>query len=157
MTFQQSPYLRQQRNFPTDSMQALGVELDKSYIDIAQQVNDRTIGIFPLNFKAVTGNKYFISGSNTAQQSLRQIYSFSDSNLTFNHGINFNSITNFISVYGEFYDGTYWQNLPYVDVVNVTNQINVKISSTQVIITKGGGSPPSISNGLLVLEWLSKP
>jgi len=148
----QTPYLRTTRSFPQDP-QALQVEVDKSYLDIANVVNARTIGLFPTGRPAINGEAWFLQG-NKKQQGQRQIFQFSDSNLIFNLGPDINSVTNFTRIWGTFFDGTYWQTLPYVDVTNVTNQINVKVSATQVIITKGGGSPPSMSKGLLILEWI---
>ncbi len=151
----QSPFLRTTRNFPEDP-QALSVEINKSYLDIAGFVNDRTIGLFPTNRPANTGNSYFIS-NNQKQQSLRQIYTFSDANLTQSHGLNLTGIVYFSAIYGTFFDGTYWQTLPYVDTSAANNQISIKVSSTQIIVTKGAGAPPSCSNGIIVLEWVSNP
>jgi len=148
-------FLRTSREFPEDSRQ-LSIELNRSYLDIAEKVNSRIIGLYSVNKSSITGSSWFISG-NRKQQSLRQVYEFSDSSLTINHGLNFSSITNFTNISGVFYDGTSWQTLPYVDVTSATNQINVRVTSSQIIITKGGGSPPSVSNGLLVLEYLANP
>jgi hypothetical protein len=85
------------------------------------------------------------------------VYQWDDSNLTIAHGINFLSLTNFVRIWGTFFDGTNWQTLPYVDVVAANNQINVKVNATNIIITKGAGTPPTCSNGLVILEWLSNP
>jgi hypothetical protein len=37
----------------------------------------------------------------------------------------------------------------------VTNQIALSMDSTNIIITAGAGSPPTISSGQVVLEWLA--
>lgn len=153
----QTPFLRTSRSFPSDS-KTLSVELSKSYVDIANTINQRTIGIFTVNRPAVNGESFFIF-QNQKQQVLRQVYLFDDtmlsgSTISINHGINIRDVFYFKPVLGEFYDGTNWQNLPYVDVVNATNQINVMISSTQIIITKGAGTPPTIDKGLVILEWI---
>jgi hypothetical protein len=86
---------------------------------------------------------------------LRNVFEFSDSNLTITHGINLAGVSYFTRIYGTFFDGTYWWPLPYVDVTSATNQINVSVSATQIIFKKGGGSPPAVSNGLIIIEWLS--
>lgn len=148
----QTPYLRTSRTFPEDIKQ-LTVEINKSYIDTANAVNARTIGIFTVNRPAITGEIFFVD-KNQKQQVLRQVYLFSDSNLIFNHNINFSNANFFKIVYGEFFDGTYWQNIPYIDVLSATNQINVKIDATNIIITKGAGAPPAIVKGILVVEWI---
>jgi hypothetical protein len=156
----QVSFLRTSRNFPPEAKQ-LSIEVDRSYIDIARNVNNRVIGFFTINRSTVTGENWFITQARR-QQGLRQVYRFQDSDFTagvatISHGIQFRSLTNFIRIWGTFFDGTNWQTLPYVDVVNVTNQINVKVNSTDIVITKGAGAPPAVQNGLIVVEWLANP
>lgn len=150
-----SPYIRTSRDFPEDPHQ-LSVELERTYLDLASFINFRTIGLFTPNRPTIGGESWYLSGQ-SRQQNLRQIYRFSDSSLTINHGINFSSLTNFVRIWGTFFDGTNWNTLPYVDVTAANNQINIVVNSTQIVVTKGGGSPPSISNGLIILEWISNP
>lgn len=154
MTFQQAPYLRNQRDFPSDDLQKLTVEVDRSYIDIASKVNARTIGIFSVNFPIVTGEQWYISGQPNKQQTLRQLYTFTAAG-NIAHGINLSQISGFTKIYGTFTDGTNWYPLPYVDVANATNQINVYVSGTNIVITAGAGATPTIVSGFVVLEWLS--
>ncbi len=156
-SIQQGPYLREQRKFPPNARE-LSQQVDQAYIDIANKVNARTIGIFSDRFMIVTGEVWYLNGQPNRQQSLRQVYTFSDANLVFPHGINFDSITNFVRIYGTFFDTSTltWNVLPYVDVVDVTAQINVVIDAINVTITKGAGSTAVITNGLLILEWLSQ-
>ena len=156
----QGSFLRTSRNFPTEAKQ-LSIEVDRSYIDIARNVNTRTIGFFTLNRSTVTGENWFITQAKR-QQGLREVYRFDDTMLignviTIPHGINFLSITNIVRIWGTFFDGTFWQILPYVDVVAVTNQINVKVDATNIIITKGAGAPPAMNNGLVIVEYISNP
>lgn len=151
---QQAPYLRVQRNFPHDDPQNLSVELDRSYTDIASKVNSRTIGTFAVNFPIVTGEQWFIAGSNLKHQSLRRVYTFTAAG-SIPHGINVANITGFSRIYGTFTNGTNWYPLPYVDVVAANNQVNVIVTPTNIVITAGGGAPPAITSGYVVLEWLS--
>ena len=82
----QSPYLRVQRHFPSDSIQALTVELDRSYVDTAIKVNARTIALFALGSQIVTGEVWYLQGSSQGEQGLRQVYTFtSTGNIA--HGI----------------------------------------------------------------------
>lgn len=148
-------YLRTSRQFPDDA-KGLQSEINRSYVDIARNVNNRTIGFFPVTRSVNSGEQWFIT-KNMSQQGLRQVYQWSDTNLTIAHGINFFSLTNFVRIWGTFFDGTYWQTLPYVDVLNVTNQINVKLDKNNIYITKGAGSPPACNNGLVILEWIGNP
>lgn len=148
-------FLRTSRNFPPDLHQ-LTVEVNRSYVDIASTVNNRVIGFFTVNRSTVTGENWFIT-QNKRQQGLRQVYRWDDTNLTIAHGINFLSLTNIIRIWGTFFDGTAWQTLPYVDVVSVTNQITVNVDDTNINIVKGAGTPPTCTNGLVIIEWLALP
>lgn len=148
----QVPFLRTTRNFPQE-MQPLAVELNRSYVDIAAKVNARTIGLFPTNKPAITGEAWFYN-ANEKQQTLRQLYTFTAAG-NIAHGINLAQIAGISRIFGTFTNGTNWYPLPYVDVVSATNQVNVVITPTNIVIAAGGGSPPSITNGFVVVEWLS--
>lgn len=152
-TFSKSGFLRTSRSFPEDIHQ-LTVEINTAYVDIARSVNNRVIGFFPVNRSIETGESWRIT-QNKPQTGYRQVYKWDDSNLTITHGIQFSSLTNFVRIWGTFLDGSgNYETLPYVDVLNVTNQINVKITPTQIIITKGAGAPPTCKNGLVIVEWI---
>lgn len=152
---QQSPYLRQQRSFPPDNLQVLTVEIDRAYIDIASKVNARTIGTFPVNSPVVTGEEWFLAGQIRKQQTLRRVYPFSSAG-SIAHGITTSQITGFTRIYGTFTNGTNWYPLPYVDAADATNQISILVTPTNIVITAGGGAPPSITSGYIILEWLSQ-
>ncbi len=151
--FNQVPYLRVQRTFPNDP-EELAVELDKSYIDIANNVNQRTIGIFATVRPVITGENWYLSSSRSPQQTLRQVYTFIAAG-SYVHNINLTQIAGFTRIYGAFTNGTNWYPLPYVDVVAANNQVNIVITPTNIVITAGGGAPPAITNGFVILEWLS--
>ncbi len=158
-TINPSAYIRTTRQFP-EELHQLTVEVDRTYVDIANAINVRTIGLFPTNRPAITGESWFTTSRR--QESRRQIYLFSNSDFTgsvatITHGINLTGIVYFTRIWGTFNDGTYWQDLPYVDIVSVTNQINIKVSTTQIIITKGAGAPPIINNGMVIIEWMYQP
>lgn len=151
----QTPYLRTSRLFPEEIRQ-LSLEVNKSYVDIANAVNNRTIGLFPSTRPAFTGNSWFIQ-ANKEQQTLRQVYPFTINNLSIPHGINISFIYGFVSIYGTFVDSNNnWYNLPYVDVVNAMNQINLVVNSTNIQITIGSTTPIALQSGFVVLEWLSQ-
>lgn len=144
-------YLRTSRQFPEEINQ-LCLEINKSYVDVANAVNARTIGLFSVNKPAITGESWFVTSQR--QQTLRQVYQFTSAS-SINHGILTNEITGFTRIYGTFTDGTNFYPLPYVDTVNASNQVNVYVSPTQIVISAGGGTPPSISYGYVILEWLA--
>lgn len=141
------PYLRTLRKFPND-LETLVTELTRGWIETANCVNDREIGILSTQ-PTITGKSYFLSSQKL--QSLRQLFPISDSSLTISHGIsNFSQMS---VQTGWFTDGTIWYPLPYVDVTNVTNQVKVSTTSSQIIVVKGA-TAPSISSGYVLLEWL---
>jgi hypothetical protein len=87
----QSPFLRTSRSFPAD-VNILASEVNRSYVDIARNVNRRTIGLFPTTRSIVNGELWYIT-LNQQQQALRQVYQWDDSNLTIAHGIDFLSLS----------------------------------------------------------------
>lgn len=155
MTFQQAPYLRNQRQFPNENLKDLSKEVDLAYIDIASKVNERSIGIYAVNYSMVTGDQWYLTGSNQKQQTLRRLYTFTAAG-NIAHGLTLTQLSAITKIYGTFTDGTNWLPLPYVDVISVTNQVNVYVSPTNIVITAGAGTPPTITSGYVVLEWLSQ-
>lgn len=150
-----SALLRIQRNFPQDSPQALSVELDKMYIDVARNVNDRTIGLFPMNRAALTGESWFLLGSNQKQQGQRQIYSITSfSNIA--HGLNVSELSRFVRIFGCFKDSSNnWYPLPYVSST-AANQVGISLSSSSIVFDVGGSAPSPVI-GQIVLEWVANP
>lgn len=153
----QVAFLRTSRNFPEDLKQ-LTVEMNRSYVDIANKVNSRTIGIFTKNVPSINGEEWFINSLNQKQQGSRKVFVFGSIAGATNipHNLNITNLT-FVRIFGTFTDGTNWYPLPYVDVVSATNQVNVIVTPTNIVITPGGGTPPTISSGVVVIEWLSQP
>jgi hypothetical protein len=148
-----APYLRQQRNFPSDSPETLSVEMEKSYIDIATAVNARTIGVYPVNGPVVTGDSYYISGFR--QQTVRQLFPFSSPNFVINHQIIVAQTGGFTKIYGTVVDstGTWWP-LPLVQTVSTASQVSLQVTPTQIVITVRASAPPIVS-GFVILEWLA--
>ena len=148
-----TPFLRTSREFPIDNSQELGVQLTKSYLDIANNVNARTIGIYPTNSPAITGNSFFLAGKRL--QELRRVYQITGAG-NYPHGIDTVNFTGFSQIYGTFTDGTIWYPLPYVNAVAANNQVSLTVDATNIIVTVGGGAPPTISSGFVVLSWISE-
>lgn len=150
----QSPFLRTSREFP-EEMHQLTVEVNRAYVDIANVVNDREIGLYPANRPAMNGQRFYIQG-NSPQQGFRQIYTFTAAG-NIAHGITTSNIYGFTHIYGAFTDGSVWYPLPYVNATAANNQVSVTVTSTNIVITAGGGSPPTITKGVVVLEWITNP
>lgn len=147
-----APYLRTSRHFPEDAHQ-LVVEVNKSYVDIANAINNRTISIFPSTRSIANGENWYVN-QDQKQQGIRQVYPFTSAG-NIPHGIKTTQISGFTRIYGTFTDGTIWYPLPYVSVTAANNQVNVIVNATNIVITAGGGSPPTIVSGWVVLEWIS--
>ncbi len=145
----QVAFLRTTREFPEEIHQ-LCTEVNKSYLDIANVVNARTIGLFPTNRPAITGESWFFS--TRRQQTQRQIYPISDySSIT--HNLNFQSISTFTVIRAIGYDGTIYFPIPYI---NGANSVGIHVTSTQVVFDVTG-APPVLTNGFILLEWLLHP
>lgn len=149
----QVAYLRTSREFPEEVHQ-LTVEINKSYVDIANAVNVRTIGLFPTNRPAQTGESFYIK-NNRRQQTFRQIYFFT-ATTAINHNIKVTFPGQFTKCSGSYTDGTNTYGLFFATSVAIPGQITFYVTSTQIIFVVGAGAP-ALTNGLIILEWLSDP
>ncbi len=149
----QMPYLRTTREFPEEIHQ-LTVELGKSYLDIANVVNNRTIGLYPINRPAITGESYFIR-RNERQQTFRQVYVFTTT-ASINHGITIIDPAQFTSCFGSYTDGINSYGLIFATSVAIAGQITFYITATQIVFVLGAGAP-ALTSGKIVLHWLSQP
>lgn len=147
----QIAYLRTSRNF-TPEIGKLVEELNKSYIDTANAVNSRTIGLFSVNVASITGESWYIS-KNQRQQSLRQVYTFT-SFASINHGLKTDQIERFVRGFGSYTDGTNWYGLIFGTNVALAGQAVFYITPTQIVFNTAGA--PALTKGTVVLEWLSQ-
>lgn len=150
----QVPYLRTSREFPYEDAKQLSVEVNKSYIDIANAVNNRTISIFPTSRPALTGESWFLT-SNQRQQTFRQVYTFTTT-ASINHGITVLDPNQFTRCFGSYTNGTNSFGLFFASSVAIAGQITFYITSTQIVFLVGAGAPALIA-GKITLEWLSQP
>lgn len=151
----QMPYLRTSREFPEEVIQ-LTVEVNKSYIDTANAINNRTIAIFPTSKPAINGESWFIN-NNQKQQALRQVYTFTTL-AAIDHNITNVVPAQFVRGFGTYTDGTNSYGLIYGSNVAIAGQISFYITPTQIIFLAGAGAPavdPDFVN-TIVLEWLSQ-
>jgi len=151
---QKSPYLREQRDFPSDDIKKLTVQVDRSYVDLAQAINARTIGIFATGNQIVTGDSWYFNGSSRKQQSLRQVYNFTAAG-SIAHGLTWASVSSIShKSYGTFTDGTNWYGAIYASSVAIAGQISFYVTPTNIVVLAGAGSP-SITSGYIVLDFIS--
>lgn len=147
-----SPFLRTTREFPFDDMKELSFEINKAYVDTANAVNTRTIGLYTKTRSAITGEEWFIQNT-SKQQTLRQVYTFTTTS-AINHFIQFTNIYGISKMYGQFTDGTNWYGLISGSNVAIAGQISFYITPTQIIFETGAGAP-TLTSGIIVLEWLT--
>lgn len=156
-----SPYLRASREYPLE-IGPLVQEVNKAYLDVANAVNERSIGIYPVNLPAITGNSYFFRGK-TKQQSLRQVYTFTGAG-SIPHGINILDIFGISpNTYGSYKDSlNNWYGALYAGSTPIPDQVSFYItpnSSTSVldgnIVISINGAAPAIASGFIVIEWVA--
>lgn len=152
------PYLRTSWDFP-EKPEQLSVELDRSFIAIAQAVNNRTIGIYPANRPAIGGEAWYIT--TRKQQNLRQIYTFTGPAPIANiqHGIDSGintlpSVSYFTKCQGSYTDGTNWYGAIFGSNIAIAGQVSFYITPTDIVILADAAAPV-ITNGLIVLEWIT--
>lgn len=148
-----APFLRTTRQFPFNDLRELAFEINKSYLDTANVVNARTIGLFPAATPTLTGEEWFIQGAQK-QQSFRQVFTFTNTT-RIAHGINFTNIYGFSAMYGQFTNSTktVWYGLVAGSNVAIPGQISFFVGATYINFLVGAGAP-TFGFGIIVLEWL---
>lgn len=147
------PYLRTSWHFTND--QQLVVELTRSFNEVAIVMNSRIIGTYAANQAAITGESWFLGGSNKQSQSLRTVIPFTGTG-SYVHNIAIPSTGGIKLAYGSFTNGTNWFGAIYGSSTTIAGQVSFYVTNTNVVVQAGAGAP-SITNGLIVLEWLSQP
>jgi len=150
-------FLRTSRNFPPD-LDQLCVEVNKSYVDIANVTNTCTRGIFPTNVAAQTGEKWYVTG-NMKQEGFRKVFNFTSADVSagfINHGINIINVNQFTNCSGNYIDSTYSYGLIYGNYATpIAGQIVFSVSLTQILLVAGAGAP-TVTSGRVILEWISQ-
>lgn len=145
----QVAYLRSTRTFPLES-ENLSLEMNKSYVDVANAVNNRTIGIYPTGTSAITGESYFIT-QNQKQQALRQVFPVTVGTGT-PHGLNLQFIDRFVHCYGTWTDGTNWYGAIFASSNIIPGQVTFWITPTTIEVRSQGIAV--VSRVLVILEWI---
>jgi hypothetical protein len=157
---QTSPYLIRQRNFPDQNPKELGIELSKTYIEIAQRVNDRTIGLFATNFAIITGESWFLSGDVRKQQTLRIVFQIPAVPAGGVYSTNLPEIYTGIStrIFGVVQtDLPDERPVPYASTVtgdNIAVRLDQSTNPSTLQFAVGSGSP-NVLSGLMTVEFLS--
>lgn len=148
------PYLRTSREYPYEDAHQLSVEVNKTYVDVANAVNQRTIGLFPVNNPAITGESFYLT--NQRQQTLRQVYPFGaiTAGSTLNIPINVKGVTQYSRIYGTCITSVPDNRpIPYASVV-ANGNIDLSVTTSNIVIVAGSGGP-NIVSGIIILEWIT--
>lgn len=160
----QVPYLPTSRQFPEEAKELNGV-LSKSYVEIAQAMNRRTIGAFN-TFQVVTGDQYYSTTNNNVhnpiqfRQAYRKVFPFGaiaqGATLTIQHAIT--GIVQTVHLYGNCItdvsvDATgKYKPIPYVSLT-LNRQIQLFMNDTIITIANGAGAD-NILSGTIIVEYL---
>lgn len=152
----QVAYLKTSREFP-EELHQLTVEINKTYIDIANAVNARTIGLFPLNKPAQTGEAWYFTTSR--QSSLRQVYSFGAiaAGATLNIPYSISGFNRMVRLFGAVKTALPDERpIPYSSVAaNANIDVRLDTANNRIVIAVGVASP-NVLSGQIVFEWLSQ-
>ncbi len=152
----QAPFLRTSRVFPQEIVQ-LTRESSKAYIDIANAVNQRIIGIYPTTRPIITGSRFFLD-ANRSQQEFRQVYPFGAiaPGTQISIPTNINSLALVSMFYGTCLTAMPdYRSIPYTSINFITDQIGLRFDyANQAIHIFNGSTAPAIVSGLVVLHWL---
>lgn len=153
MNLLRAPFLRAQRQFPYDQKNLI-LEINRTYTDIANAVNDRTIGIHPINGAILSGN--YFSFKNQKQEVLRQVYQFTTT-APINHNIKNIAAGQFADCWGQWTDDTNSYGLIFGSKVAIPGQLSFYCTSSQIVFVAGGGAPilSTTLPSYVVIQWLS--
>jgi hypothetical protein len=145
-----SPFLPTFRNLDVNEEQ-LKIVLSQFITNTSYAVNIKQNGQYE-TIELLSSQQFTdTTSAQKKRQGFRKIFYINPSTLTFNHNIT--GVQLFTNIYGVVAVSGGWYPLPLVDTVNVTNQISIQVTSTQVIITSGA-TAPVITGGLVVLEYV---
>ncbi len=160
----QSLLLVTSKKFPTQKSEELEPVLSKAWVDTAQAVNARTIGIF--NTNAITiGDKYYSTSTTDAsqlRQAYRKLFTFgtiaAGATLTITHGIT--NITEIVHLYGNCITdvsvvalaNAKYEPLPFVSTT-LNEQVSIYMNDTIITIVNGAGNN-NILSGTIITEYL---
>jgi hypothetical protein len=150
-----SPYLPTSIWFPEDFTQ-FRIKFLQSYRDIANNLNIREIGIFDLQ-ESLTGEQWFTAGDPQKKRGVfRKVFSIGAiaAGVTLNTPHGLTNVTAYTHIYGTAITAVPDNRpIPFASATVVTNQIEIRVDATNIIIVNGA-TAPNITSGLVVLEFL---
>lgn len=126
------------------------------YIDQANAINIRQIGIFEQN-QSVTGQQFFnVTNQQQPRLSFRKVFPIgaiaAGATSTTAHGLT--GVTSYTHIYGTAITGVPDNRpLPYSSATLVTDQVSLTVTATNIVIVNGA-TAPNITSAIVVLEYL---
>lgn len=150
--FNQTPFLPNQLDFPTDDARQLAIVLDKAYIDIANRINDRTIGVYATVTPFIVGDAYYLSGGVQGRKiSQRKVFVITSTAAPIPLGFTYSQLVN---LYGDWTDGSgAWYGFIAGTPNALPGQIVISTTATDLVFTVDAGAP-ALTSGLVVVEWI---
>jgi len=163
----QQPYIRTTWDLPDNSINELVSQLDRDYIEIANAINYRTIGIFPANRPAIGGESWFFTSKR--QQNLRQIYQFNGPIAAYPfdipHNLDLYTIDYFTKCQGSIQTTSLnWIGAIYGSGNPLAGQITFVVLTNSApgvldgnIRLLNAAPTPVVKKGVIILDWVSLP
>jgi hypothetical protein len=152
----QVAYLRTTREFP-EELHQLTIEVNKTYVDIANTVNVRTIGLFPVNRPAQTGESWHFTSDR--HSGIRQVFAFGAiaAGGTLNIPYKITGFNRLIRLFGTVItDAPDQRPIPYSSVTANANIETLLDTVNSQIVIKVGAASPNVVSGFIVFEWISQ-
>lgn len=149
------PFLPTSLVFP-DDQQERNVVLTEMYIDIANSMNVREVGIYD-QVELLAGQTFFDpANAQNKRDVFRRVYNIgaiaAGATLNTAHGLT--GITSYTHIYGTCVtDAIDFRPLPYVSTVALNQQISLTITPINIVIVNGAASA-NITSAIVVLEYL---
>ena len=130
--------------------------VDNTYKRIANSVNTKVGGLYPLQEIAAFKQYYTANDPFVFRNVYRKIFSFgaiaAGATLLIPHGIT--TFTEMTVIEGHcITDIIDYRPIPYVSNANVNQQISIRVTSTDIVIVNGSGAP-NITQGTAILEYV---
>lgn len=150
----QSSYVGSSQFFPEDDEQ-LRIKLSEMYSHLASSLNIKEIALYEV-FEQPNGQQFYdLTDIQNKRCGFRCVFPFGaiapGAGLNITHGLT--GVVQYTYIGGTCKTTIDNRPIPYVSVSNITDQIGVRVTATQLIVFNGATSSP-ITSGYITLEYL---
>lgn len=144
--------------FLPDQENEYNFAITETFYKYAVGINSREISYYPEN-EIFSGQYYFTAGNPQRFRNVfRKVINIGAlaAGATYNQAHNITDATMFTKIYGSCVTDTPdFRNIPYASATVVTNQIEARATSTNLIVVNGATSP-NLTSCYIVLEYLKE-